>query len=184
MSILLKPYVALTRSRCSLIFDHSIASSKLLPDDDYPPLTAKSSGKLKLFFSLLNVNQATLKQTKHPHPMYVHFLNIKHYTEMNFSSNLKARFVKGNVSVVKWNTNLSPNMVVVRDNNIRTRTGSCSKLIIQPFPVGICSKLTTETLEQGVKHVQSHGRLSGVFNVNFEHISHLVLVFLLLTLSW
>ena len=79
------------------MFDHSIASSKLLPDDDYPPLTAKSSGKLKLFFSLLNVNQATLKQTKHPHTMYVHFLNIKHYTEMNFSSNLKARFVKGNV---------------------------------------------------------------------------------------
>ena len=32
----------------------------------------------------------------------------------------------------------------------------------------------TETLEQGVKY--------GVFIVNFEHISHLVLVFLLLTL--
>ena len=28
-----------------------------------------------------------------------------------------------------------------------------------------------------------HWRRSGVFNVNFEHISHLVLVFLLLTLS-
>ena len=36
------------------------------------------------------------------------------------------------------------------------------------------SKLTTETLEQGVKYV---------FIVNFEHISHLVLVFLLLTLN-
>ena len=34
-------------------------------------------------------------------------------------------------------------------------------------------KLTIETLEQGVKYVQS------VFIVNFEHISHLVLVFLL-----
>ena len=41
------------------------------------------------------------------------------------------------------------------------------------------SKLTIETLEQGVKYVQS----SGVFIVNFEHISHLVLVLLLLTLS-
>ena len=38
--------------------------------------------------------------------------------------------------------------------------------------------LTIETLEQGVKR----GR-SGIFIVNFEHISHLVLLFLLLTLS-
>ena len=44
-----------------------------------------------------------------------------------------------------------------------------------------CSKLTTETLE-GVKYVR-HERLSGVFIANFEHISHLVLVFLLLALS-
>ena len=38
-------------------------------------------------------------------------------------------------------------------------------------PVTACSKLTIETLEHGI------------FNVNFEHISYLVLVFLLLTLS-
>ena len=37
------------------------------------------------------------------------------------------------------------------------------------------SKLTIETLEQSVKYVQSI--------VNFEHISHLILVFLLLTLK-
>ena len=36
-----------------------------------------------------------------------------------------------------------------------------------------------ETLEQGVKYVQS----CGIFIVNFEHISHLVLMFLLLTLN-
>ena len=53
-----------------------------------------------------------------------------------------------------------------------------------------CSGLTIEALEQGVKYVQSlktqgqrHGRRSGVFIVNFEHISYLVLVFLLLTLN-
>ena len=53
-----------------------------------------------------------------------------------------------------------------------------------------CSRLTIETLEQGVKYVQSlktqggrHRRLSGVFIVNFEHISYLVLIFLLLTLN-
>ena len=38
-----------------------------------------------------------------------------------------------------------------------------------------------ETLEQE-RHWR-HWRRSGIFIVNFEHISHLVLVFLLLTLS-
>ena len=41
----------------------------------------------------------------------------------------------------------------------------------------ICSKLTINTPER------RHWRRSGVFIVNFEHISHLFLVFLLLTLS-
>ena len=41
----------------------------------------------------------------------------------------------------------------------------------------ICSKLTIKTSEQ------HHWHPSGVFIVNFEHISHLVLGFLLLTLS-
>ena len=42
---------------------------------------------------------------------------------------------------------------------------------------GICSKLTIITPER------RHWSRSGVFIVNLEHISHLVLVFLLLTLS-
>ena len=41
----------------------------------------------------------------------------------------------------------------------------------------ICSKLTINTPER------RHWPRSGVFIVNFEHISHLVLVFLLLTLN-
>ena len=41
----------------------------------------------------------------------------------------------------------------------------------------ICSKLTIKTPER------RHWRRSGVFIVNFEHILHLVLVFLLLTLN-
>ena len=41
----------------------------------------------------------------------------------------------------------------------------------------ICSKLTIKTPKR------HQWRCSGVFNVNFEHISHLALVFLLLTLS-
>ena len=41
----------------------------------------------------------------------------------------------------------------------------------------ICSKLTIKTPER------CQGRRSGVFIVNFEHISHLIPVFLLLTLN-
>ena len=40
-----------------------------------------------------------------------------------------------------------------------------------------CSKLTIKTTERRQWH------LSGVFIVNFEHISYIVLVFLLLTLN-
>ena len=42
---------------------------------------------------------------------------------------------------------------------------------------GTCSKLPIKTPDRGQWH------RSGIFIVNFEHISYLVLVFLLLTLS-
>ena len=45
------------------------------------------------------------------------------------------------------------------------------------------SKLTIETLEQGVKYVQRNILKYGIFIVNFERISHLILMFLLLTLT-
>ena len=70
---------------------------------------------------------------------------------------------------------------------------SRSEEIIRPSPAGnymlkvnnrnsrtrceICSKLTIKTPER------RQWRCSGVFNANFEHISHLALVFLLLTLN-
>ena len=55
---------------------------------------------------------------------------------------------------------------LLKVNNRNTRTKS-----------EICSKLTIETSEQ------PQWCHSGVFSVNFEHISHFVLVFLLLTLN-
>ena len=55
-------------------------------------------------------------------------------------------------------------MFRVNSRNIRTR---CK----------ICSKLTIKIPER------CHWHRSGIFIVNFEHISHLVIVFLLLTLS-
>ena len=55
----------------------------------------------------------------------------------------------------------------------------CSKSTIKPLEEGvkICSKLTIKTPEQ------RQWRRSGVFNVKFEHIFRLPLVFLLFTLS-
>ena len=64
-----------------------------------------------------------------------------------------------------------------------------------PQPVTTCSKLTIETLKQGLKCVpklsiktseRRKWRHSGVFIVNFEHIySNLLLVFLVINLtSW
>ena len=58
-------------------------------------------------------------------------------------------------------------------------------------PAITCLKLTIETLEQGVIRSKLTIKIpkrrqwcrSGIFIVNFEHISHLALVFLLLTLS-
>ena len=52
-----------------------------------------------------------------------------------------------------------------------------------PQPAFTCAKLTIETPEQGVEYVYCNSRRSGGFIVNFEHISHLFLVFLFLTLN-
>ena len=78
-------------------------------------------------------------------------------------------------------------------NNSQWRTGNKQFFEVGPKPAGIylfkvnnrntrtrceiCSKLTINTPER------RQWRRSGVFIVNFEHISHLVLVFLLLTLG-
>ena len=60
---------------------------------------------------------------------------------------------------------IPPGIYLLKVNNINPRT-RCEK----------CLKLTITTPEQ------LHWPRSGVFIVNFEHISHAVLVFLLLTL--
>ena len=56
-------------------------------------------------------------------------------------------------------------------------------------PAFTCSKLTIETLDQGVKYVQSYNKGTRTtppfwcLYCQFEHISHLVLVILVLTLN-
>ena len=52
-----------------------------------------------------------------------------------------------------------------------------------PQPAFTWVKLTIETPEQVVEYVYCNSRRSGGFIVNFEHISHLFLVFLFLTLN-
>ena len=70
-------------------------------------------------------------------------------------------FAKSNLHEVwpNWNNPAGNYMFNVNDRNTRTR---CE----------ICSKLTTKTPER------RHWHRSGVFIGSFEHISHLVLVFL------
>ena len=73
---------------------------------------------------------------------------------------------KGNSLFPKNLLSFPAGIYLLKVNNRNTRT-RCE----------ICSKLTINTPER------RHWRRSGVFIVNFEHISHLVLVFLLLTLN-
>ena len=64
-------------------------------------------------------------------------------------------------------TNLHPAGIYLLKVNNRNTGKRCK----------ICSKLTIKTRER------RHWRRSGIFIVNFEHISHLVLLFLLLSLN-
>ena len=89
-------------------------------------------------------------------------------------SELTKTFNSHYINIVKSTTGKHPTKLgtfpagiyLLKVNNRNTRT-RCE----------ICSKLTIKTPER------RQWRRSGVFIVNFEHISHLVLVFLLLTLS-
>ena len=80
-----------------------------------------------------------------------------------------------NVSFVLQNTENHWNSLKTNTENwkpLKNLGMKWAKSIKNPQPAITCSKLTTETL----------GGRSGVFIVSFEHISHLVLAFLLLTL--
>ena len=58
------------------------------------------------------------------------------------------------------------------------------KISIPTHPAITFSKLTIKALEKDVKYVNKvNNKANDVFIINFEHISHLVQVFLLLTLS-
>ena len=60
-----------------------------------------------------------------------------------------------------------------------------ARLRVQTHPAFSCSQLTAETLKQGVKlfKVNNKDTSSGVFIVNVEHTSYLVLMCILLTLN-
>ena len=91
----------------------------------------------------------------------VQFLNFFSFLKLYFPAKLTC------LSLMKWfpdfNAMYPANIYLFKVNN-RSTGKRCE----------ICSKLTIKTQEQS---------RSGVFMVNFEHISHLFLVFLLMTLN-
>ena len=89
-------------------------------------------------------------------------LNNKNTDSLKGKFNLRSSF--SNLVMMKLSNPAGNYMFKVNNRNVRTR---CE----------ICSKLTVKIPER------RQWRRSGIFIVNFEHISHLVLVFLLLTLS-
>ena len=81
--------------------------------------------------------------------------------------NLKKMIGKLNESLnIPSKGSIPTGIYLLKVNNRNTKTRS-----------EICSKLTIKIPER------RHWRRSGIFIVNFEHISHLVLEFLLLTLN-
>ena len=89
---------------------------------------------------------------------YLFGINISFYVAYN----------KTNTSLCRWS------LKFVDRNTQLTLTSKSTKKKNDRKRCKICSKLTIKTVER------RHGRRSGVFVVNFEHISHRFVVFLLL----
>ena len=88
------------------------------------------------------------------------------------------------VSLDRINVEINTAILVINSNNFSKQKAHLTGnylLKVNNINTGtrweICSKLTINTPERRHRH------LSDVFIVNFEHISHLVLVLILLTLS-
>ena len=103
-----------------------------------------------------------------------------HFLSTYFSSNVNIKCRDSWLTLTRFNLVNSP----LHKKETVTLNATFSQSAIT------CSKSLIETLEQSVKYVkkltiktlkQHQWRRSSAFIVNFEHISHLVLVFLLLT---
>ena len=94
-------------------------------------------------------------------------INTKHFlTEWRFIWKFITAWFSWWNTGIQFGSNVPAGNYMFKVNN-RNTTARCD----------ICSKLTINIPER------RQWRHSGIFIVNFEHISHLVLVFLLLTLS-
>ena len=96
-------------------------------------------------------------------------IRVKFDHKLVFDQNVKIFYKKAKAklkALARVVPYIPAGIYLLKVNNRNTRT-RCE----------ICSKLTINTPER------RHWRRSGVFIVNFEHISYLVLVFLLLTLN-
>ena len=112
--------------------------------------------------SLLNILGIFISSKLLLKTLSIFFENTKgYYHQCNYIHHNS--FDKIKIVVITAKSRKSPTGNYMFKINNRNTTARCE----------ICSKLTAKTPE----------RRSGVFIVNFEYISHLVLVFLLLTLS-
>ena len=78
------------------------------------------------------------------------------------------------------------NVKILVSKNIFVENVFATTSLTHPCSIYYCTTFTSEYIRiKGITWVQNvcHWRRSGVFIVNFEHISHLVKVFLLLTLN-
>ena len=137
----------------------------------FSTFTIRNCDILFLFSASVNILKCSFCNSLHPSrailPKWKHKLNHKNYLSFTGSSRLllkyRLRTFMSTFSIAALSSGfLFPaGIYLLKVNNRNTRT-RCE----------ICSKLTIKTR-----------RRSGVFIVNFEHFSHLVLVFLLLTLN-
>ena len=116
---------------------------------------------LKLIKNLYQINQKNLKVSLHQNG------RIRAFTNLYFPV-IRARENTGQLRLGSSSTN-PVGIYLFKVNKRNTRT-MCE----------ICSNLTIKTQER--RHWR-HWSRSGVFIVNFEQTSHIVLVFLLLTLN-
>ena len=117
-----------------------------------------------LYLSLWICTEANLGLLQHPRWRECFVIIVNEYVIL-----CSENFITGNVVKIYF-------FLTCRFSSKTQPAVTCSKLTIRTR-CEIWSKLTIKIPER------RHWRRSEIFIVNFEHISHLVLVFLLLTLS-
>ena len=116
---------------------------------------------MTLFHNIISLNKKYLPQLY----LCIFLLSVQLIASLIHYETISVDVLEIFIVISKIRIHSPAGIYLLKVNNINTRS-SCE----------ICLKLTVKTRER------HHRRRSDVFTVNFEHISHLVIVFLLLTL--